>query len=67
MDALTVPGFFFRQRDAIGKLIQRSDFLLKRIQHFHGSLRCLKREADIADDFPDLFLGLLRDFDCIFL
>ena len=67
VDALTAPGFFFRQRDAIGELIQRSDFLLERIQHFHGGFRCLKREADIADDFPDLLLGLLRDFYGIFL
>lgn len=51
----------------IGELIQRSNFLLKRIQHFHGSFRCLEREADIADDFPNLLLRLLRDFDCIFL
>ena len=39
MNTLTVPGFFFRERDTIWELIQRSDFLLKRIQHFQGSIR----------------------------
>ena len=67
VDALTAPGFFFRQRDAIGELIQRSDFLLERIQHFHGSFRCLECEADITYDLSDLLLGLLRDFYGIFL
>lgn len=67
MNALTVLGYFFRQRDAISELIQRSNSLLKRIQYFHGSIRRENRKADITDDFPNLHLCLLRDFNSILL
>ncbi len=59
MDALAVPGFFFRQRRTIGKLVQRKDFFRQGVQHLCSCARSLEGKADIISDFTKILFCLL--------
>ena len=58
MNTLTVPGFFFRQRRTIGKMVQGKDFFRQDVQHLGSRARSLEGKADIINDFTELFFRL---------